>query len=89
MIALLFGRSHDDERQFHKGFHDDSLMRYAGANTSYKIGDRAVVLQPMTQRIIVDCVALTGFSLLTFWLASRKLVKSFWKKRHQSNYSRL
>ena len=34
---------------------------------------KQTLLEPMTQRIIVDCVALAGFSLLTFWLTARKL----------------
>ncbi|MBW4608715.1 MAG: ABC transporter permease [Hassallia sp. WJT32-NPBG1] len=34
---------------------------------------KQTLLEPMAQGVIVDFVALTGFSLLTFWLVSRKL----------------
>ncbi|MBD2034040.1 ABC transporter permease [Leptolyngbya sp. FACHB-321] len=50
------------------------IVGYCSPATYAASALRQTLLQPMTQRIIVDCVALTGFSFLTFWLASRKLV---------------
>ncbi|MBD1847689.1 ABC transporter permease [Cyanobacteria bacterium FACHB-63] len=35
---------------------------------------KQTLLEPMRQRIVIDCIALTGFSLLTFWFVSRKLI---------------
>lgn len=34
---------------------------------------KQTLLEPITQRIIIDCVVLIGFSLLTFWFVARKL----------------
>ncbi|MBD1913157.1 MULTISPECIES: ABC transporter permease [unclassified Leptolyngbya] len=34
---------------------------------------KQTLLEPMTQRVVIDLVALIGFSVLTFWLVSRKL----------------
>ncbi len=34
---------------------------------------KQTLLEPMTPRIVIDLVALTGFLVLTLWLVSRKL----------------
>ncbi|GAB4376858.1 MAG: hypothetical protein Kow00121_24820 [Elainellaceae cyanobacterium] len=49
------------------------LIGYFSPATYAASALKQTLLEPITQRIILDCAALTGFSLLTFGLVSRKL----------------
>ena len=49
------------------------LIGYFSPATYAASALRQTLLEPMTQRIVIDFVALAGSSFLTFWLVSHKL----------------
>jgi ABC-2 type transport system permease protein len=50
------------------------LLGYLSPATYAASALKQTLLEPLTQRIIVDTVALSWFSCLTFWFVSRKLM---------------